>query len=69
MAAAEILEKEHNIKANVVSLLSWELFEKALPAYKERILPPTVTKRLVVEAGISMGWEKYAGDNGKNRQH
>ncbi len=65
VAAAEILEKEHNIKASVVSLLSWELFDKALPAYKERILPPAVTKRLVVEAGISMGWEKYAGEKGQ----
>ena len=65
VAAAEVLEKEHNIKASVVSLLSWELFEKAPAAYKERILPPAVTKRLTVEAGISMGWEKYAGGQGK----
>jgi transketolase len=66
VAAAEILEKEHNIKASVVSLLSWELFEKAPEPYKERILPATVTKRLTVEAGISMGWEKYAGSQGKS---
>nr|WP_321402192.1 transketolase [uncultured Desulfobacter sp.] len=66
VAAAEVLEKEHNIKASVVSLLSWELFEKAPAAYKERILPTAVTKRLTVEAGISMGWEKYAGSQGKS---
>ena len=66
MAAAEILEKEHNIKASVVSLLSWELFEKAPEAYKERMLPAAVTKRLTVEAGITMGWEKYAGSQGKS---
>ncbi|WP_035237842.1 transketolase [Desulfobacter vibrioformis] len=66
VAAAEVLEKEHHIKASVVSLLSWELFEKAPEAYKERIFPATVTKRLTVEAGISMGWEKYAGSQGKS---
>jgi len=66
VAAAEVLEKEHNIRASVVSLLSWELFEKAPAAYKERILPATVTKRLAVEAGISMGWEKYTGSQGKS---
>ena len=63
--AAQILEKEHNIKASVVSLPSWELFDKAPAAYKERILPPGITKRLAVEAGISMGWEKYVGNEGK----
>ena len=62
--AAETLEKDHNIKAAVVSMPSWEWFEKSPAPYKERILPSTITKRLVVEAGISMGWEKYAGDAG-----
>lgn len=66
VAAAEVLEKEHNIKASVVSLLSWELFEQAPAAYKARILPAAVTKRLTVEAGISMGWEKYAGSQGRS---
>ncbi len=63
--AAQILEKDHNIKASVVSMPSWELFEKAPAAYKERILPPALTKRLAVEAGISMGWDKYVGNDGK----
>ncbi len=63
--AAKILEKDHNIKAAVVSMPSWEWFEKAPAPYKERILPSTVKKRLAVEAGISMGWEKYIGDAGK----
>ena len=63
--AASILEKEHNIKAAVVSMPSWELFETAPDFYKERILPTSITKRLVVEAGISMGWEKYMGPQGK----
>jgi len=63
--AADTLEKDHNIKAAVVSMPSWELFEKAPAPYRERILPSDVTKRIAVEAGISMGWEKYTGAEGK----
>ncbi|MBT7631812.1 MAG: transketolase, partial [Desulfobacula sp.] len=33
--------------------------------YRERILPTSITKRMAVEAGISMGWEKYTGSEGK----
>jgi transketolase len=63
--AADILSKDHGIKASVVSMPSWELFEKAPDSYKQIILPSDITKRVVVEAGISMGWEKYAGQDGK----
>jgi transketolase len=63
--AAQILEKEHNVTASVVSMPSWELFEKSPAPYKERILPSDVTKRMAVEAGITMGWHKYVGMNGK----
>ncbi len=63
--AADTLEKDHNIKASVVSMPSWELFEKAPESYKEIILPSDITKKIAVEAGISMGWEKYVGQNGK----
>jgi transketolase len=63
--AADILAEEHNITASVISMPSWELFEKAPDSYKDRILPSGITKRVVVEAGISMGWEKYAGQDGK----
>ncbi len=63
--AAVLLEKDHNIKASVVSMPSWEFFEKAPDSYRQIILPSNITKRIVVEAGISMGWEKYVGQNGK----
>ncbi|MCP3874137.1 MAG: transketolase [Desulfobacteraceae bacterium] len=63
--AANMLKKDHNIKAAVVSMPSWELFEKAPAPYRERILPSSITKRLAVEAGISMGWDKYIGAEGK----
>lgn len=63
--AAATLLKDHNIKASVVSMPSWELFESAPAPYRERILPSSVTKRIAVEAGISMGWEKYTGNEGQ----
>ncbi|MBT6341316.1 MAG: transketolase [Desulfobacula sp.] len=63
--AAHMLKNDHNIKAAVVSMPSWEWFEKAPAPYRERILPSSVTKRMAVEAGISMGWEKYTGSEGK----
>ncbi|XHX80473.1 MAG: transketolase [Stenomitos frigidus ULC029] len=61
--AAEQLTSEGK-KVRVVSMPSWELFEAQDAAYKESVLPKAVTKRLVVEAGISMGWQKYAGAEG-----
>ncbi|MCU0523728.1 MAG: transketolase [Elainella sp. Prado103] len=51
-------------KVRVVSMPSWELFEAQDAAYKESVLPKAVTKRLAVEAGISMGWCKYMGAEG-----
>ena len=44
---------------------SWELFEKAPDFYKKRILPFNIKNRIAVEAGITMGWERYVGDFGK----
>ncbi|OQY51305.1 MAG: transketolase [Desulfobacteraceae bacterium 4572_89] len=65
LEAAQTLEKDHNVKVSVVSMPSWELFEQSPASYRERILPGSVTKRLAVEAGISMGWHKYVGTAGK----
>ena len=62
--AAEILE-EKGIGVRVVSMPSWELFEKQSEEYKEEILPKKVTKRLSVEAGSSLGWHKYVGLDGR----
>jgi len=44
----------------VVSFPSWELFEEQDEAYRESVLPKNVTARLVVEAGATLGWERYA---------
>lgn len=56
--------QDQNIAVRLVSMPSWELFEAQPEEYKIRVLPPTVHSRLVVEAGITQGWRKYAGDKG-----
>jgi transketolase len=56
--------KEHDIAARVVSMPSWELFEKQDEAYKEKIFPKNFRKRLAVEAGSTLGWHKYVTDEG-----
>ena len=49
----------------VVSLPSWELFEEQPQSYKDSVLPPAVTKRVAVEAGIRQGWDRYLGFGGR----
>ena len=56
--------KERDIAARVVSMPSWELFEKQDAAYKEKIFPGGIRNRLAVEAGSSLGWHKYVTDEG-----
>ena len=55
---------DQGIAARVVSMPSWELFERTSQSYKDAVLPPAVTARVAVEAGISMGWERYIGSRG-----
>ncbi len=61
--AADVLRGEGK-KVRVVSMPTWELFEAQDAAYKESVFPKAVKKRLVVEAGTSFGWCRYAGDEG-----
>ncbi|MBI1864465.1 MAG: transketolase, partial [Nitrospirae bacterium] len=61
-AQAKLAEK--GIAARVVSLPSWEIFDRQPKEYRESVLPPAVSARLAVEAGVSQGWEKYAGSAG-----
>jgi transketolase len=61
--AAEELDKK-GVDARVVSMPSFEVFEKQDEAYKESVLPKSVRKRLAVEAGSSFGWYKYVGLDG-----
>jgi len=61
---AEKILKEKGISVRVVSMPSWELFEKTSQEYKDKVLLPDVNIRIAVEAGISMGWERYTGSSG-----
>jgi transketolase len=56
--------KEEGINARVVSMPSWELFEKQSAEYKESVFPKAIKKRLAVEAASPMGWHKYITDEG-----
>lgn len=58
------LEKE-NVSVRVVAMPSRELFESQSASYRETVLPSSVTKRVSVEAGISLGWERYVGPLGQ----
>jgi transketolase len=53
------------IKARVVSLPSWELFRAQDQAYKDSVLPPTITARVAIEAGTPFGWHEWVGLQGK----
>ncbi|WP_054024839.1 transketolase [Bacillus sp. FJAT-28004] len=63
VSAKAELEKE-NISVRVVAMPSRELFDRQSEAYKLSVLPAAVTKRLAIEAGISLGWERYTGPSG-----
>lgn len=52
------------IKARVVSMPSWELFEKQSREYKDSVIPPNVKARVGIEAGVEQGWNKWLGDEG-----
>ncbi|MBI9086379.1 MAG: transketolase [Desulfobacterales bacterium] len=56
---------EQGIGARVVSMPSWELFERSAREYRNMVLPPAVKARVAVEAGLPMGWDRYVGDGGK----
>ena len=59
------LLKERGVKVRVVSMPSWELFEKQESAYRNKVLPPEIKARVVIEVGVSMGWHRYAGEMGR----
>ena len=62
-AAAATLEGE-GIPTRVVSLPCWERFDDQDQAYRDEVLPPAVRKRVSVEIGVSLGWERWVGDEG-----
>ncbi len=62
-AGRKLSEEGYGVR--VVSFPSWRLFEQQDEAYREAVLPRAVKARLAVEAGASLGWERYVGSNGK----
>jgi transketolase len=56
---------ENGIKVRIVSMPSWEIFDRQPRDYRDKVLPPQVSARIAVEAGIKLGWEHYVGLNGK----
>lgn len=67
----EVFEKlkEEGINPRVVSLPCFSLFEKQSREYRDTVLPPSVKKRLSVEAGSTFGWERYVGNNGHGKAY
>jgi transketolase len=60
------LEAVKAIEANVrvVSMPCWELFDEQPDEYRDEVLPPSVRARLSIEAGVSLGWARWVGDQG-----
>ena len=63
VAAAQQLDAD-GIPTRVVSMPSWELFQQQDSAWRERVLPTSITARVSIEAGATFGWERYVGARG-----
>jgi transketolase len=63
LAAADKLAEE-GVRARVVSMPCCELFDAQPQVYRDTVLPPAVTARVAVEAGVTLGWHRYVGDRG-----
>src|SRR5690606_7167234 len=62
-SAAEQLQAD-GVRARAVSMPSWELFDEQPEAYREEVLPRAAARRMAVEAGAAIGWERYVGLDG-----
>src|SRR4029078_11327611 len=63
VAAREILTGE-GIRTRVVSMPCWERFDRQPTADRDAVLPPAVTRRVSIEAGVSLGWDRWVGPEG-----
>ena len=61
--AQKVLANE-GIDVSVISMPSWDRFEEQSKEYKESVIPKSVKKRLGLEVGSSLGWDRYTGDEG-----
>jgi transketolase len=62
--AAQQALLQRNVHVRVVSMPSWELFDDQPQAYRDTVLPPEMSVRLAIEAGVSQGWHRYVGARG-----
>jgi len=63
LAAARLLAQGGR-RVRVVNMASWELFDEQPEEYRRSVLPPKVSRRMSVEAGVTVGWERYVGEQG-----
>jgi transketolase len=61
---AAVLLGDEGVGVRLVSMPSWELFEAQPPAYRNQVLPPDRRRRVSIEAGVTLGWERYVGSEG-----
>ncbi|MEC2491462.1 transketolase, partial [Bacillus cereus] len=64
-ASAKAKLEEDQVSVRIVAMPSWELFDRQSNEYKESVLPSSITKRVSLEMGVSLGWERYVGQEGK----
>ncbi len=62
-AGYSLAAEGYNVR--LVSFPSWHLFERQEAGYQDSVLPPAIKRRLAVEAGVSLGWERYVGEYGR----
>ncbi|MFC2014510.1 transketolase [Chloroflexota bacterium] len=63
LEAGDMLQ-ESGVKARIVSMPSWELFDAQPVEYRNKVLPPDIRARISIEAGTPLGWERYTGLDG-----
>ena len=64
--ALKTADELKDLKVRVVSMPCWKLFDEQSQEYKDSILPPKFVKRVSIEAGVTLGWQKYTGSLGLN---
>ena len=64
LEASEVLGGQ-GVSARVVAMPSWELFEAQTAEYKDSVLPKRIRARVAIEAGATLGWERYVGMDGR----
>ena len=62
---ASMMLSERGVDARVVSMPSFEIFDEQSNTYREQVLPSDIKVRVAIEAGVTAGWDRFVGDQGK----